>query len=339
MAERPIILFGQSNKAEKSKRGGGSPHFQRPSHSRQAERLIPQMQALQSATATLKQLSMGIEAEKTLVFDVVGNADSFYTAVTHLGDDTEWIFDRPEEFESSDDFFVVKEDKKTKEKTRDEKKDTVGGKVYCVLSNARAMDEILSLWSSYSKDANTSFPIGKAGLRDVFDNLSNISFWGYKERIEETGILDVWREELLNENVDNVKCEFELFFRNEPLKRQEREQQLNSDIKALGGTIISSSIIPEIAYHAVLAAVPRNIAESIINGNRSISIVVAEQIMFFRPVGQAVVIPKENSFEESFQIPSAKGVFEEPIIALFDGLPQENHPYLQGRLTIDDPDN
>lgn len=157
MAERPLILFGQPSKAEKSKRPGGPPNIQRPSRSRQAERLAPKMTALQSAVATLKQSPLGIEAEKTLVFDVVGGADTFYTAVKNLGSDVEWIFDMTEKFEVSDDFYVLK----TRERTRDENKNTIGGKVYCVLSNVRAMEEMLSLWRKYSKDPNTPFPAGK----------------------------------------------------------------------------------------------------------------------------------------------------------------------------------
>jgi hypothetical protein len=45
------------------------------------------MSALQNAVAVLKQSPMGIKSEKTLVFDVVGSADSFYTAVKNLGGD------------------------------------------------------------------------------------------------------------------------------------------------------------------------------------------------------------------------------------------------------------
>lgn len=338
MAERPLILFGQPNKAERSNRNGRAPIFQRPSHSRQAERLAPKMTALQTAIATLKQSAMGIEAEKTLVFDVVGSADAFYTAVKNLGSDAEWIFDMPEQFDISDDFYVLKENNKTKERTRDEKKNTIGGKVFCVLSNARAMEEMLSLWRKYGQDSNTAFPVGKAGLRDVFDNLESMDFWGYKERVEETGILEIWREELQDTTLSGVRCEFELFFRSDPQKRDRNEQQLRNEITALGGTIISSSVITDIAYHSVLANVPRDVAESIINGNRNVSIVTAEQIMFFRPIGQAVVIPKDNSFDGDFQIPPSEDIIDEPVIALFDGLPQENHPYLQGRLTVDDPD-
>ncbi len=339
MAERPLILFGQPNKAKKSNRNGGPPTIQRPSHLRQAERLAPQMNALQSAVAILKQSPMGIEAEKTIVFEVVGSADTFYTAIKNLGSDAEWIFDMPEELDISDDFYVLKQNKKTGERTRDEEKNTIGGKIYCVLSNGRAMEEIHSLWGRYSQDRNTAFPKGKTGLRDVFDSLKSMNFWGYNERVEETGILEIWQEELQDATLSEVRCEFELFFRSDPQKRDRNVQQLRKEITELGGTLISSSVITDIAYHAVLATVPRNIAESIINGNRNVSIVRAEQIMFFRPVGQAFVISKDNSFDGNFQIPSNENIIDEPVIALFDGLPQENHPYLQGRLSVDDPDD
>lgn len=339
MAERPILLFAQPNTAEKSRRGGGAPVFQRPSHSRQSERLAPKMTALQSTVATIKQSPMGIEAEKTLVFDVVGDAESFYTAVKNLGSDAEWIFDMPQDFDASDDFYITKKDKDTDEVHRDIGKDVIGGKVYCVLSNVRAMEEMLTLWNRYSNDKDTPFPRGKTGLRDVFDSLENISFWGYQQRVQETGILNIWEEELQDATLDDVKCEFELFFRSDPQKRSNNEQTLKNEIAAFGGTVLSSFIIPEIAYHAVLASIPRAVAEKIINGDKNVSIVTAEQIMFFRPVGQAVVMPKDNSFDGAFQIPSSENLITEPIIAMFDGLPQENHPYLQGRLIIDDPDS
>jgi hypothetical protein len=53
MAERPIILFGQPNKAEKANRGGGSTIIQKPSHSRQSVRIAPKLKALQNAVATI----------------------------------------------------------------------------------------------------------------------------------------------------------------------------------------------------------------------------------------------------------------------------------------------
>lgn len=339
MAERPIILFGQPQKAEKSNRSGGPQHFQRPSHSRQAERLAPKMTALQNAVAIIKQSPMGIEAEKTLVFDVIGEADKFYIAVKHLGQDAEWIFDMPQDFDTSEDFYITKKGKEPDTFVRDTDKAVIGGKVYCVLSNARAMEEMLSLWNKYSNDKNTVFPRGETGFRDVFDLLKDMSFWGYEQRVKETGILEAWKEELSDNDLGDVKCEFELFYRSDATKRALGEKNLKTEIETLGGSVLGTSVIPEIAYHAVLASIPRKVAENIINGNNNVSIATAEQIMFFRPVGQAVVIPKENSFDGGFSIPSSAGVADEPVIALFDGFPQENHPCLQGRLVVDDPDN
>lgn len=335
MPERPLILFGQPNISSKAKRGGGASPYQRPQHNRQAERLAPRMAALQNAISTLTQTPAGIEAEKTLVFEVAGDVESFYTAIKKFGDDTEWIFDIPDSFEADADFYALKSDKAT----RADDVSTVGGKVYCVLSNARAMDEMLSLWKSYSHDASAPFPYGKTGLRHIFDNLYDMHFWGYKERIEETGVLDIWRDELRDPSISNVQCEIELFFRRDTNKRAVIESQLRNDIEALGGAVLGRAIIPEIAYHSILASLPRTLAESIIGGNRNISIITAEQIMFFRPSGQAVVIPGDNSYDGNFDVPPPTNISEEPVVALFDGLPQENHPYLQGRLIIDDPDN
>jgi hypothetical protein len=291
------------------------------------------MAALQRAVATITQTPAGVEAEKTLVFDVVGDVTSFYTAIKKFGDNVEWIFDIPDDFATDDDFFVSQGNG-----ARADDVLSIRGKVYCVLSNARAMEEILSLWNSYSQDVDTAFPYGKTGLKHVFENLRDIHFWGYKERVEETGILDIWQEELQDPAIGEVHCEFELFYRRDSQKRAGNEAQLKSEIEALGGSVVSSSMIPEIAYHSVLASVPRTAAESIIGGNQNVSIATAEQIMFFRPIGQAVVIPNENSYDGNFAIPSADEISDEPIVALFDGLPQENHPYLQGRLVVDDPD-
>ena len=333
MPERPIILFGQPDYSSRAKRGGGASAFQRPAHGRQVQRLTPKMTALQTAVATLTQTTAGFEAEKILVFDVAGEVESFYTAIKNFRDDTEWIFDMPDNFDTDDDFFVMQNDG-----TRDDNVSTISGKVYCVLSNVRAMEEILSLWSNYSQDANTPFPHGKKGLKHVFENLRDVHFWGYKERVEETGILDIWQENLLDPGIDEVHCEFELFYRRNDQKRNSIESELRNDIQSLGGIFIKSSTISEIAYHSVLATVPRAVAESIVGGNQNVSIVSAEQIMFFRPIGQAVVVPNTD-FDGGFVIPVVDEISDEPIIALFDGLPQENHPYLEGRLIVDDPDN
>ncbi|MCL2320783.1 MAG: hypothetical protein FWC47_01605, partial [Oscillospiraceae bacterium] len=339
MVERPILLFGDAVIANRVKKRPGFYKIQKPSYESQIKRLVPKLAMLKQIILSMQLSPMGIESEKTLVFEVGDDLESFYTAVKNLGDQAEWIFDKPKEFDSSDDFYVYKEDKKTKIRIKHEGKQKFVGKVYCVLSNARVLKEIYTLWNKYSKNKDTPFPKGKTGLRDVFDCLIDMHQWGYKERLDETDTLAIWREELTDTDVSNVICEFELFYRKSEKKRESQEKMVSNDIKLSGGSVISSSVMPDIDYHAILASIPRNVVESIIAGNRSIAIVISDPIMFIRPVGQSVFIQKDNSFESDFTIPKLPSIIEEPVVALFDGLPQENHPYLTDLLIIDDPDD
>ena len=45
--ERPIILFGNPNDANRNSKGGGAPKISFPSHPRQVTRLEPKLAALQ----------------------------------------------------------------------------------------------------------------------------------------------------------------------------------------------------------------------------------------------------------------------------------------------------
>lgn len=341
--ERPVILFGRPQTADRGKKGGGTSKINLPSHERQVSRLQPKLGMLQKVIdankVLLQQSPTGIEPEKTLVFEVSGELKSFYTAVKNLGNDAEWIFDTSEYLLASDDFYVCKEDPHTKIISRDETKSQFKGKVYCVLANNRALEEMVSLWRSYSKNPQMRFPTGKTGLRDVFNNLIDIHFWGYKERIEETGILEAWKEDLnLEPEQSEIKCEIELFYRKSTESRQRCEEDVKALVRAAGGRILGQSVIEGINYHAILASLPRQTAQSIID-QKDVALASADQIMLFQTTGQKLVISADSISDSEVQVKIPESIEAEPIIALFDGLPQENHPYLDGIMTIDDPDN
>ncbi len=341
--ERPIILFGKPQPADRNTKGGGATKISFPSHSKQASRLQPKLEELQKVIdgnkILLQQSPTGIEPEKTLVFEVTGELKSFYTAVKNLGSDVEWIFDTSEYMLVSDDFYVCKTDKRTKITSRDESKSQFSGKVYCILANNRALEEMVSLWKQYIKNPSMKFPKNKTGLRDVFNTLIDIHFWGYKERIEETGVLEAWKDDLnLDPELSEVKCEIELFYRKSKETQQRREDDVKTLIQTAGGKVLGQTVIDAINYHAILASLPRQIVQSIID-KKDVALASAEQIMFFQAVGQSVVISADNISDSSVQVDMPSSIEDEPIIALFDGLPQENHPYLNGILNVDDPDN
>ncbi|WP_094603404.1 hypothetical protein SPSIL_014440 [Sporomusa silvacetica DSM 10669] len=342
MPERPLILFPKYESAERKKRPGGSPKFHAPTYDRQVQRLQPKLKALQSAIDNgrlhFTQSPDGIEPEYTLVLEVaMGDSKSFFTAVKNLGkdnDDVEWLFELIEDDIANDEDFY-----KTNTKNECVENGSISCKLFCVLTNIRALSEILTLWKNYSCDESFKFPIGKTGLRDVFRNLKDIHLWGTKERLEETGILDAWREDLKDPTLPELKCEIELFFRNSKIKRIQAQRRLEIMIKELGGRVLTASSIEAIGYHALLVTIPRQYVECILENSEGVSIVKADPVMFFKPTGQAVVRSTAESFTFNGAVEMPTEINGEPVIGLFDGLPQEHHPFLEGMLVIDDPDD
>lgn len=339
MTQRPLILFPKHGISERAKMGSGFSKFSKPTLNRQKERFFYKFEQLQRAIQTkniaIQQLPTGINPECALVLEVVGSIDSFYTAVKRI-DGLEWMFDiSVERIESDEDFFLV--DQKGNPKEGD-----LSGKVYCVMTNKRALDELISLWKKYVNNSEMKFDRGYAGFRDMFKQLKDIRYWSSKDRLEETNVLQYWREDLEFEGIQEVKFEIELFFRKNLAQRNNASNVIRDAILQMGGKIITESIILEIAYHGMLASLPKNQIEKLIENYEDVAITKVDDIMFFRPVGQ-IAFPADyenevfDNIEEHLTI--KEKIINEPIIAIFDGLPMQNHTLLSGRLIVDDPDD
>ena len=96
----------------------------------------------------------------------------------------------------------------------------------------------------------------------------------------------------------------------------------------------------EIGFHSVKVQLPsasvRQIISQINNGKTELSILLFSGIMFYRPTGQAFIsIPLEvDSVHEAPDEP----VNGEPIVAILDGVPFNQHSWLRDRLILDDAD-
>lgn len=338
MPERPLVLFAEPISVVKSRRYGGPPDFCHPPFQKQVERLSPKFNALQRAfeqgKITISENPDGIEPEYTLVLEVAGDPSGFEVAVRNLDSETdgvEWLFEIVEdEVNNSDDFYRAKDDE------RDDSK-LMSFKYFCVLTNQRALAEILSLWSNFRKDEHYVFPRGKTGLRNVFRTLKDIHLWGEKERLEETGILEVWTDELRDPSLTAVKCEIELFYRRTSSTRHQSQSIIQDYIVYIGGKVITTSCIDSIGYHAILASIPRQYAERIVR-REEVALACFNQIMYFKPTGQSIVLGTSDGFQYSKEFQAPEDIIDDPIVALFDGLPQEHHPLLEGLLSVDDPD-
>jgi len=332
MPDRPLLLFPTPETADRTKGRGFPGRVHRPTHNRQGQRLSPIFTQLQAAfnarRVELQQTTAGVDPEQVLVIETIGNVENFANAVKRI-EGLDWMGEiETEEIAPDADFYDRKD--KTKE---------LSGRLYLVMTNQRALTEMLSLWQHYQNDPDMKFERGLTKFRDVFLCLKDIRRWGIQDRIEETGMLDVWREDLEHDGNQPIRFEVELWSRGSDEKRQAAQVQVSDLIRQLGGAVLDSCIILDIAYHGLLAEVPANAAQQII-GHPDVDLIKCESVMFFRPVGQMATGEKPVEGElldheaEETDIPSG-----DPIVAVLDGLPLANHNLLANRLIIDDPDD
>lgn len=106
----------------------------------------------------------------------------------------------------------------------------------------------------------------------------------------------------------------------------------------LEGHVIQECIIDEIFYHGMLVELPRTSIERLVNQYEEIELSQVDDIMFFRPVCQSAFVSTTDSevytSTEEASLPTGDAV-----VAVFDGMPMQNHRLLRGRVIIDDPDD
>ncbi|MCG3195737.1 MAG: hypothetical protein GHCLOJNM_00204 [bacterium] len=332
MAEHPLLLFPTPETADWSRRPPGFPRIHRPSLDRQGQRLSPIFTQLQTEfnarRVELQQTAAGADPEQVLVIETVGGVENFANAVRRIPG-LEWMAElENDEIAPDEDFYD------TQNANRE-----LSGRLYLVMTNHRALIEMLSLWHRYQADPNMTFERGLTKFREVFLCLKDIRRWGVQDRIEETGVLAAWHEDLEHDGRRAIRFEVELWFRGADEKRQNAQGQVQTLIEELGGSLLGNCTIADIAYHALLAEIPGNAAQQIID-HPEVDLIKCDSVMFFRPVGQMATgrnpIKGELLDHDIGAAPLPTG---DPVVAILDGLPLANHGLLENRLIIDDPDD
>ena len=335
MADLPLLFFPSPDSADRTKRKllPGKPI--KPSVSRQWERLSPVFKRLQESfnerCVELQQTPLGIEPEQVLVIEIIGSIENFANAVKKIHG-LEWMGEiEIDGIAPDEDFYSVN---KNKEKL----KEVLKGRLYLVMSNQTALAEMLSLWKRYQANPTMAFEHGLTKFRDVFQYLKDIRRWSIKDRLAEHEVFEVWQEDLKSDSQRNVRFEAELWYRENDNKRRESEGIVSRLIQNLGGSVISRCVLPSIAYHSILGEIPAQTALQILE-NPEVELIKCENIMLFRPTGQIATgkEPIEGDLSD-YAVSEEDLPRGDPVVALLDGLPLENHRLLAGRLIIDDPD-
>jgi hypothetical protein len=333
MADYPLLFFPEPQGLDRVGRSFPPRKIHYPSSERQIERLSPLFDALRRAFEArrmeIQQPPEGIDPEQVVVFETIGTVDDFLIAIKNTKG-LEWMGEiELDDLQPTEDFYYEKENDQEK---------PLSGRLFLTMTNQRALNEMLSLWQQYSNDPDIKFRRGLAGFKSLFKKLKNIRRWDVQDRLLETGIINFWRQQIEREE-SIIRFELQLWYSSSEVKRKQSHQIIINLIESLGGRHITSSIIQEISYHALLVELPTNEIQNIID-EPDTQLVRCDEIMFFRPSGQ-IAVKIEPEEEDTLEF---NGRFDsqpsgDPIAALFDGLPVENHHLLANRLIVDDPDN
>jgi len=328
--ERPLLNLPEPVSFEPKAGPRGGANLAKPTRGRQADRLGPRFERLMQVADNPDQL-LGLQSdpasiapERAIVFEVAGSLPDFYAQARDLG--LEYLGDFEDDITPSEDFH----DQRKPEKE-------IAGRIYLAMPDVQALQQLLSLWRLY-KDGLT-MPRGKGPWRELFSLLVDVRPWGPQDRVPAETIA-FWRDAIASNPNEPVRFEIELWFYENAERRNRAWQHLEREVQRLGGAIVHHSTIPEIRYDAALVDIPTDQVQALID-HPDVTLARVDEVMFLRPQSVARQPAKEElQGAEGGPIQAASAPPSgEPIAALLDGLPIQNHARLRERLIIDDPDN
>jgi hypothetical protein len=290
------------------------------------ERLAPRFtelqQTLEARRGALQGDAAGVAVEQVVVFETNGTVKDLYETVARTPG-LEWLAEEDvRDLAPDEDFFIA--DKPDK---------PVNAQLYLVLFNQQALEQLLSLWRSWCAD--TRLPEEHRGWLDVFRQLRDIRRWSVRDRLEETGILTYWRDRVAAA-FETVGVEIELWYRR-PEQRSTAERRVRELVSRATGQVLASCTIEEIAYHALVCKLPISAVEKMLD-NPEVELLQCDEVRLVRPTGQAGAPIVAEEPEQGEEGDGGEAHLDDPVVALLDGLPLENHRRLAGRLVADDPD-
>ncbi len=337
MAKKPLLIFPRATSSSRDTLPPFTGNIKYPDKGIQVtafeNRISDLDRVLENQTAYLGANPANLVAEMILVLEVAGDLKDFFRAVAATPG-MEFLGELQSEIEPDENFYIVGRDGERTNKR-------FGARLFLTMTNQAALRELRAYWEKYKLNRDEqNFARNTGRFRVLFDRLKDLRPYSIADRIYDTG-LENYLSEMRQLNVDPVRFEIELAFKNDITKDARAYDEVNSLLQQNNGRIIENSrvIIPEIAYHAFIGEAPIDSFNDLTE-NTNITFLKSQQILFFRPVGQAIFDLSEEPQLLDYAETVAEGEPElNPIVALLDGLPLENHALLVGRIKVDDPDD
>lgn len=337
MPDRPLLVFPVARRVVPEAgrpRPTKGPHV--PDRDRQVQRLTSQVatfrEDFQRYSASIQQTVDGLEPETVLVIEIAGSVEDFKQAVDST-EGLEWLGEWDAEDAADEDFFHVNSHGEPMAKA-------VAGRLFVSMTNEAGLRELLGLWDIWQR--GDTLPWGRTKWRDVFAHSRVIRRWGIEETLDETGMIERWRE--LLEPVDaagTLPCQIELFYRRREDRRRANESALLRLVAEFGGEALGDFVdMPDIKFHAVKVGLPagriRELIAALDGGVHQVDYQLFnfQGVMYFRPTGQAIA-GGEAEAAEAADFPEP-GEQLPPMVAILDGAPNVQHAALRDRILIDD---
>lgn len=325
MPARPLLIFPRPSQVERDPLPAAAPQGGPRRGTWQAGHVAKPLREL-AESLRRRNLELSTDAwsavpEEVLVLETIGDVSDFVGAVRRVVG-LEWLV--------SADF--------------DEDQDNDGdlddgmppsNRLFALSTNLTALEQLLSLWRRSQE--GRQLPFGLRAWQGVFDQLREVRTWSVGDRLDGTGIVAFWQDALeLGDQAIEFAVEF--WYRSSEARRREAFTSLEALARSLGGQLDRRFDHAETAFHGAIALLPPAAVRTFLETPEAAEFLKQPQIKFCRPHGQAasLLIPADV---EDLAPPSEVGELTEPVAALFDGLPVENHRAYAGWLRVDDPDN
>ena len=330
MPQLPLLLFPSPTSVGRAGRGGGGGKVVAPSAAEQRRRLENKFHQLSQSIATIQPTIQGLEPEQVIVFETVGkDIEKLSEAASKIAG-LEWLAELDLDDYQSDHVF-----------SEANKPDALlAHRLYALMTNQQAMTQLLSLWNAWIADPTQRARNGFGPFKDLFIHLNDVRRWGPQDRIDQTMIVENWKDTLQTYPDEPCRFEAELWFRKDARLRRAAISQLNQLVRAQGGRSLVQATVESIHYHGALLEMPSQsvlaILQQIEDGQFS-ELLRCEGVMFFRPLGQARFPNPQNTETTTLTPPSPRELplpQGNPRAALLDGLPLASHISLDGRLML-----
>ena len=328
-ANYPLLLLGAVGRA--SKRDDKRKYVPRGiSHSvdRQSRVFGPKFSALQASMEAervkLQGNLLGADPELVIVFETKGSVQGFYNTVRRISG-LEWLSDS-----QVDDVPPDEEAFDPDDPTR-----PLQGSVYLTASNQAALGQVLRLWEQFQR--GEAMPRGFGPWKSFFLQLDAVRLWSPADRLTES-VRAYWRD-MLEEGQTGIRFEIELTTRSATRTAQQCRLEIEQLVSELGGQVVRWCQLEAIGYHAALVETNADAIGRLLSDELP-AIAHCPRVWRFQPQAQMLEIDAAESDPQvvTTPLPTAPDPNTAPMVAVLDGLPQENHELLAGRLWVEDPE-